>query len=147
MEFQKLLEKKAFDNGGGGYIAPCQLSKDFILGKKSTEFKSVKPTYPIGTNFVDFNKIFPENVNTMLKAGLINFDKKIKGFSTSDAVLTGIETRTSSPLRILRGENLNSITVKGLYPAGEGAGYAGGITSAAVDGLRIAQAILEMEGE
>ena len=74
-------------------------------------------------------------------------DKKIKGFSTSDAVLTGIETRTSSPLRILRGENLNSITVKGLYPAGEGAGYAGGITSAAVDGLRIAQAILEVEGE
>ena len=147
VEFQKLLEKKAFDNGGGGYIAPCQLSKDFILGKKSTEFKSVKPTYPIGTNFVDFNNIFPENVNTMLKAGLINFDKKIKGFSTSDAVLTGIETRTSSPLRILRGENLNSITVKGLYPTGEGAGYAGGITSAAVDGLRIAQAILEKEGE
>lgn len=147
VEFQKSLEKKAFEYGGGGYMAPSQLSKDFISDIKSTEFKSVKPSYPLGTNFVNFNEIFPENINTMLKAGLVNFDKKIKGFSTLDAVLTGIETRTSSPIRILRGENFNSISVKGLYPAGEGAGYAGGITSAAVDGLRIAQAILETEGE
>ncbi len=145
VEFQKMLEKKAFECGGGGYMAPSQLSKDFLSDKKSVEFKSVKPTYPLGTNFVNFNEIFPKNINTMLKEGLINFDKKIKGFSSMDAVLTGIETRTSSPLRILRGENFNSISVKGLYPAGEGAGYAGGITSAAVDGLRIAQAILEGE--
>ena len=147
VEFQKILEKKAFECGGGGYTAPSQLSIDFLSGKKSTEFKSVKPTYPLGTQFVDFNEIFPQNINAMLKEGLINFDKKIKGFSSSDAVLTGIETRTSSPIRILRGENFNSISVKGLYPTGEGAGYAGGITSAAVDGLRIAQAILEKEGE
>lgn len=145
VEFQKKLEKKAFEYGGGGYFAPSQLSKDFLENKKTNEFKSVKPSYPLGTNFVDFNEIFPEKVNTMLKAGLADFDKKIKGFSTCDAVLTGIETRTSSPIRILRGENFNSISVKGLYPAGEGAGYAGGITSAAVDGLRIAQAILEGE--
>lgn len=143
VEFQRELEKKAYLYGGGGYLAPAQLSVDFLNDIKTNEFKSVKPSYPIGTTFCNFNEIFPPKINNMLKEGLKNFDSKIKGFSTGDGVLTGIETRTSSPLRILRGKDYNSISIKGLYPAGEGAGYAGGITSAAVDGLRIAQAMLE----
>lgn len=143
VEFQKALEKKAFEYGGRNYSAPNQLSVDFLKGEKSLGFKGVKPSYPLGTEFCDFNEIFPHKIKDMLKAGLLDFDKKIRGFSSGDGVLTGIETRTSSPLRILRGKDFNSISVKGLYPTGEGAGYAGGITSAAVDGIRIAQAILE----
>lgn len=143
IEFQRMLEKKAFELGGASYSAPAQLSSDFINNRKSVAFKSVKPSYPLGTEFCNFNNVFPEKVNNMLLSGLVEFDKKIKGFSFGDGVLTGIETRTSAPLRILRGENFNSISVEGLYPSGEGAGYAGGITSAAVDGLRIAQAIIE----
>ncbi|MBR4893107.1 MAG: hypothetical protein IKZ35_03905 [Clostridia bacterium] len=143
--YQKKLEKLAYEYGGKDYIAPCQLSKDFLNDTISTKFYDVKPSYPLGTSFCNFNDIFDKKISDMLKIGLASFDEKIKGFSYGSAVLTGIETRTSSPLRILRGENLNSVSISGLYPAGEGAGYAGGITSAAVDGLRIAQAILEYE--
>ncbi len=143
MEFQRELEKKAYILGGGNYTAPCQLSSDFLKGIKSTSFKAVLPSYPLGTEFCDFNNVFPEKITNMLKLGLSDFDKKIKGFSTSSGILTGIETRTSAPLRITRDGDYNSLSIKGLYPAGEGAGYAGGITSAAVDGLRIAEYIIE----
>ena len=145
VEYQRMLEKQAFILGGKTYRAPAQLSRDFLLDKKTTGFLSVKPSYPIGTEFCNFNEVLPDKIKEMLQLGLASFDKKIKGFSSGDGVLTGFETRTSAPLRILRGENFNSISVKGLYPCGEGAGYAGGITSAAVDGLRVAQAILESE--
>ena len=143
MEFQRELEKQAYIIGGGNYTAPCQLSFDFLKGEKSKGFRGVLPSYPLGTEFCDFNKIFPEKITNMLKLGLSDFDKKIKGFSTTSGILTGIETRTSAPLRITRDEAYNSLSVKGLFPAGEGAGYAGGITSAAVDGLRIAEHIIE----
>ena len=145
VNFQRELEKKAFEYGGRNYSAPVQLCKDYLNNEKSTHFEEVLPSYPVGTEFCNFNELMPQKVNHMLIEGLDNFDKKIKNFSRGNAVLTGIETRTSSPLRVLRGKNYNSIGVDGLYPAGEGAGYAGGITSAAVDGIRIAQAILENE--
>ena len=143
VEYQRQLEKLAYEIGGKKYSAPAQLSRDFLQDKKSTSFLSVKPSYPLGTEFVDFNEFLPCKIKEMIKIGLASFDNKIKGFATGDGVLTGFETRTSAPLRILRGAGYNSISIKGLYPCGEGAGYAGGITSAAVDGLRIAQAILE----
>ena len=143
IEFQRKLEQMAFELGGRDYSAPCQLTKDYLNNIKSTNFMNVKPSYPLGTQFCNFNDVFPVKVNEMLLKGLANFDKKIKGFSSDNGVLTGIETRTSAPLRITRKENYNSVSIKGLYPAGEGAGYAGGITSAAVDGLRIAQYIIE----
>lgn len=143
LNFQRELEKKAYELGGRSYSAPCQLAKDYLNAVKSTNFTDAKPSYPLSTEFCDFNKVFPKKINDMLLMGLRNFDTKIKGFSSGGGILTGIETRTSAPLRILRDENYNSLSVKGLYPAGEGAGYAGGITSAAVDGLRIAQEIIE----
>jgi len=143
VEFQRKLEKLAFTMGGENYSAPAQLSCDFLNEKKTTAFKSFKPSYPLGTEFCDFNEVLPTKIKDMLKSGLADFDKKIKGFSSGDGILTGFETRTSAPLRILRGVDFNSVSIRGLYPCGEGAGYAGGITSAAVDGLRIAQAILE----
>ncbi len=143
IEFQRKLENLAYIAGGSSYSAPVQLSKDFINGIKTTRLGSVTPSYPCGYEFADFNNILPSFTTEMLKEGLSEFDKKIKGFSYGDAVLTGVETRTSAPVRILRNENFESLSMKGLYPAGEGAGYAGGITSAAVDGLRVAEAILK----
>lgn len=144
VRFQRMLERRAFSMGGNDYCAPVQLSQDFLNHEKSTKFFDVIPTYPIGTAFSDFHEIFPASVKKMLEAGLNAFDQKIKGFSSQSAVLTGVETRTSAPLRILRNsETLESISAKGLFPAGEGAGYAGGITSAAVDGIRIAAKIIE----
>lgn len=144
VRFQRMLEKRAFLAGGSNYDAPVQLARDFLNHEKSTKFLDVIPTYPIGTAFSDFHEIFPASVKKMLEAGLNAFDQKIKGFSSQSAVLTGVETRTSAPLRILRKkETLESVTLQGLYPAGEGAGYAGGITSAAVDGIRIAEKIIE----
>ncbi len=143
VEFQRKLEKAAFESAGASYSAPVQLSKDFINGVKTTSLSNVKPSFPCGYEFVDLNTILPTFTTDILKAGLTEFDKKIKNFSYGDAVLTGLETRTSAPLRIVRNESFESLSVKGLYPAGEGAGYAGGITSAAVDGLRVAEAILK----
>ncbi len=143
IEFQRQLERQAYLLGGSSYNAPVQLSKDFLNGVKTNCFKSVKPSYPCGYEFADLNDIFPSKTAKLLKEGLCDFDKKIKGFTSGDAVLTGVETRTSAPIRILRNEQLVSISSEGLYPAGEGAGYAGGITSAAVDGLKVAEAILK----
>ncbi len=144
VHFQRLLEQRAFSIGGRDYSAPVQLAKDFLRHQNSTRFLDVKPTYPIGTTFAQLHEIFPAFVREMLEKGLASFDRKIPEFSTQNGVLTGVETRTSAPLRILRSpDTLESLSVKGLYPTGEGAGYAGGITSAAVDGIRVASVIIE----
>ncbi|WP_139905818.1 NAD(P)/FAD-dependent oxidoreductase [Clostridium thermarum] len=143
MEFQRHYEELAYSVGGGNYEAPVQLVGDFLKDKNSTAIGKVTPSYKPGWNFVKLEKCLPNYVIDMLKIGLVEFDKKIKGFAMEDAVLTGIETRTSAPVRIDRKENLQSISTQGLYPVGEGAGYAGGIISAAVDGLRVAEEIVK----
>lgn len=143
MEFQRYYETLAFKVGGGNYEAPIQLVGDFIKGEDSKKLGRVTPSYRLGWNFAKLDKCLPKYVVDMLKVGLDQFDKKIKGFAMEDAVLTGIETRTSAPVRIDRNEKGESISTRGLYPTGEGAGYAGGIISAAVDGLRIAEEIIK----
>jgi len=143
MRFQRELERKAYLLGGGDYKAPVQLVKDFIKGRISDRFGVIKPTYPRGTTFAPLGEIFCSAINRSIVAAIKDMDLKIKGFACDDAVLTAVESRTSSPIRIIRGGDLQSVNVEGLYPAGEGAGYAGGITSAAADGIRIALAISE----
>jgi uncharacterized FAD-dependent dehydrogenase len=143
IEFQRHYEAKAYNLGGGGYIAPVQLVGDFLEDKVSTSLGAVKPSYRPGYAFGDLRECLPNYVISMLKEGIVEFDKKIKGFAMKEAVLTGIETRTSAPVRIERNEEMQSISLKGLYPTGEGAGYAGGIVSAAVDGVRVAESIIK----
>lgn len=141
MEFQEQLEKKAYMLGGSDYSAPAQLVGDFLAGNPSNRQGSVKPSYQPGVKYSDLSGVLPDYVIAAIKEALPQFDKQIKGFSMNDAVLTGVETRTSSPVRIIRGENYQSINVEGLYPGGEGAGYAGGIVSAAIDGIKIAESV------
>ncbi|HEY6774288.1 MAG TPA: NAD(P)/FAD-dependent oxidoreductase [Oxalicibacterium sp.] len=142
MEFQQQWESKAFELGGGNYNAPGQLVGDFIANKPSTQFGTVQPSYKPGVTLGDLNPSLPSYAIDAIREALTAFDKQIKGFSMHDAVLTGIETRTSSPIRIKRDDKtLQSINTQGLYPAGEGAGYAGGIMSAAIDGIRVAEAV------
>ncbi|MGV8843577.1 MAG: NAD(P)/FAD-dependent oxidoreductase [Pseudomonas sp.] len=141
IELQERLESHAFVLGGGTYEAPGQLVGDFIAGKASTALGSVEPSYKPGVKLVDLASALPAFAIEAIREALPAFDKQIKGFALHDAVLTGIETRTSSPLRITRGSNFQSLNIKGLYPAGEGAGYAGGILSAGVDGVRVAEAL------
>lgn len=143
IEFQRNLEKIAYKAGGGSYAAPCQLMKDFYDGRKGPIKGNVKPSYMNG-NVVsaDFNGLLPSFVGEMLKVGFRRFGSTIKGYDAKDIPLTGIETRTSAPVRVLRGDNYIAVGKSNVYPCGEGAGYAGGIMSAAVDGLRIAEAIL-----
>lgn len=143
MEFQRHYEKLAYIVGGGGYTAPVQLVGDFLQDKVSTKLGNITPTYKPGYEFRDLRECLPSYVIESLKEGLVNFDKKIKGFADNNGVLTGIETRTSAPVRITRNEKLQSISVDGLYPSGEGAGFAGGIISAAVDGLKSAESIMK----
>jgi uncharacterized FAD-dependent dehydrogenase len=142
MEFQRHYEGLAYKVGGGGYIAPVQLIGDFLNDRVSKKLGSVTPSYKPGYVFGDLRECLPSYVISMLKEGIVQFDKKIKGYSREDAILTGIETRTSAPVRIERNEELQSISVKGLFPTGEGAGYAGGIVSAAVDGVKVAEVIM-----
>jgi uncharacterized protein len=142
MEFQRYYESLAYKAGGGDYKAPVQLIRDFLNDTVSSKFGNVKPSYERGYNFADLRKCLPDKVSEALKEGFINFEKKIKGFSKGDGVITGIETRTSAPLRISRNENLESISFEGLYPCGEGAGFAGGIMSSAVDGIKVAEKII-----
>lgn len=142
MEFQRYLEKKAFEMGKRSYAAPCQLTGDFLDGKISSCFDDIKPSFTGNTVFCDFNDIFPNDISLMLKNGLNEFSHKMECFKDKKAVLTGVETRTSAPLRILRNENMESPEVNGLYPCGEGAGYAGGIMSAATDGIKVAEKII-----
>ena len=143
MEFQRKLERAAFVAGGKNYAAPTQLVKDFLTGRMSDAFGEVIPTYPVGTAFADLNAILPKKVSEALKAAIPDMARRLKGFDRPDAVLTGIEGRTSSPVRIERGEDLQSVSCQGLYPCGEGAGYSGGITSSAADGLRVAEKLFE----
>lgn len=140
VEFQRRYERRAFDYSSS-FRAPTQLVGDFIDGRKSSSFSHVSPTYPLGTTFADLNDILPRFVSDGLKIGIGNFAGKIRAFSDKCAVLTAPETRTSSPLRINRLDNMQSVSIRGLIPCGEGAGYAGGIISAAVDGIRAASAI------
>lgn len=140
--FQKDLEEKAFKLGGNNYYAPIQRVEDYLKNIPSDHIGSVVPTYKPGIKLTDLNTILPNFVNDTLKYGILSFDKKLKGFANPDAILTGLETRSSSPVRIVRNENLNS-NILGVYPCGEGAGYAGGIMSAAVDGIKCAISLLE----
>lgn len=142
MEFQRKYEALAYKVGGGNYQAPVQLIKDFLNDKISTKFGDVEPTYRPGTQFRDMRDCLPKPVTDTLKESFLDFERKIKGFATSNGIMTGIETRTSAPVKIIRNENLESITLKGLYPAGEGAGFAGGIVSASVDGMKVAEKII-----
>ncbi len=138
IEFQRSLERRAFAAGGGGYRAPAQNLMAF-LGKKGN-FR-IASTYLPGVLETDFSRVLPGFVTAALREGIASFDRKMRGFITDEATLTGVETRTSTPLRIVRGEDYQSLSLKGLYPVGEGAGYAGGIMSSALDGIRVADAI------
>ena len=140
IEFQRKLERLAFKMGGENYRAPSQRVGDFIKGVPTTQFGAVTPSYLPGVSPCDLNPLFPREISESLRDGILDFDRKIRGFANADAVLTGVEARSSSPVRIVRDENLQSLC--GLYPCGEGAGYAGGIMSAAVDGIRVAERIL-----
>lgn len=142
VELQERLESQAYLLGGSNYEAPGQLVGDFIAGKPSTALGSVEPSYKPGVKLGDLALALPDFAIEAIREALPAFGKQIKGFDLHDAVLTGIETRTSSPLRITRGADMQSLNVKGLYPAGEGAGYAGGILSAGVDGIRVAEALI-----
>ena len=141
IEFQRQIESKAFTLGGSNYEAPGQLVGDFLQGKTSTKFGSVIPSYKPGVHLTDLAESLPPYAIEAIREAIPAFEKKIKGFSMHDAVLTGVETRTSSPLQIKRGPNYQSVNTQGLYPAGEGAGYAGGIMSAGIDGIKVAEAI------
>ena len=142
VELQEKLESHAYVMGGKDYCAPGQLVGDFIEGKASTELGEVEPSYKPGIKLTDLAPSLPDYAIEAIREALPAFGKKIRGFDRKDAVLTGIETRTSSPVRIKRDkDNLQSINTRGLYPAGEGAGYAGGILSAGVDGIKVAEAL------
>ncbi|MBF8777165.1 NAD(P)/FAD-dependent oxidoreductase [Pseudomonas fulva] len=141
IELQERLEAHAYVMGGSNYQAPAQLVGDFVAGKPSTALGSVEPSYKPGVTLGDLAPSLPAFAIEAIREALPAFDRQIKGYNLHDAVLTGIETRTSSPLRITRGDDFQSLNVKGLFPAGEGAGYAGGILSAGVDGIRVAEAV------
>ncbi|MEI2429783.1 NAD(P)/FAD-dependent oxidoreductase [Lysobacter yananisis] len=141
IELQRYWEARAFELGGGEYEAPGQLVGDFLKGRASGEFGTVQPSYKPGVRLGDLAPSLPEYAIAAIREALPAFDKQIRGFAMRDAVLTGVETRTSSPVRITRGEDGHSLNTRGLFPAGEGAGYAGGILSAGVDGIRTAEAV------
>jgi uncharacterized FAD-dependent dehydrogenase len=141
IDFQRKWESRAFELGGKNYDAPWQLVGDFIAGRASTEFGAVIPSYKPGVHLCDLATSLPEYAIEAIREALPHLDKQIKGFAMADAVLTGVETRTSSPVRIARKDDFQSVNTVGLYPAGEGAGYAGGIMSAAIDGIRVAEAV------
>ena len=143
--FQRVWESRAFELGGGTYAAPGQLVGDFIKGQRSSAFAGVLPSYKPGVQPTDLgasgHAALPDYAIAAIREALPAFERQIKGYAMNDAVLTGVETRTSSPLRITRGRDFQSLNVQGLYPAGEGAGYAGGIMSAGVDGIEVAEAV------
>ena len=143
-ELQEKIEHKAYEVGGSDYSAPCQLVGDFLDGRKSTKIGTVKPSYPLGVTPSDITKVLPEKVCKTLDEGLRKMGQMFDGFTMKDAVLTAPESRSSSPVRIIRDEFYQT-NIRGIYPCGEGAGYAGGITSAAVDGVKCAHAVLSDE--
>ncbi|MDP2795342.1 MAG: NAD(P)/FAD-dependent oxidoreductase [Sulfurisoma sp.] len=139
--FQRKLEQRAFELGGGTYDAPAQRVGDFLAGHPSEALGEVVPSYQPGVKLTDLSSALPDYAIAAIREALPAFDRQIRGFAMADAMLTGVETRTSSPLRITRGKDFQSLNIKGLYPAGEGAGYAGGILSAGVDGIEVAEAV------
>ena len=139
--YQRSLEKIAFKAGGGDYKAPAQLVGDFMANKPTTEFRSVTPSYPRGVVPGNLNGCLPQYITDVLRFAIREMNMRVQGFGANDAVLTGVETRSSSPVRILRDRTMQS-NIRGLYPCGEGAGYAGGIMSSAVDGIKCAESIL-----
>ncbi len=139
--FQRQLESRAFELGGGNYDAPGQLVGDFLAKQASTRLGAVTPSYKPGVNLCDLDSSLPAYAIEAIREALPFFDKQIRGFAMHDAVLTGVETRTSSPIRVTRKDDFQSLNTIGLYPAGEGAGYAGGIMSAAIDGIKVAEAV------
>ncbi len=144
IEFQRELEHRAYIEGGRNYSAPVQTVGDFMNGKRGNLPKNIHPTYPIGVKPTDFGAWLPGFVTDTIRASMPQFARKLACFGSKDAVFTGVETRTSSPVRITRGIDMHSLKLQGVIPCGEGAGYAGGIMSAAVDGIRAASAILRM---
>ena len=141
IDFQRQWESRAYVLGGGNYNAPGQLVGDFLAGRPSTTLGAVTPSYTPGVTLGDLATALPDYAITAIREALPAFDKQIRGFAMQDAVLTGVETRTSAPIRITRNEGCQSLNTHGLFPAGEGAGYAGGILSAAVDGIKVAEAV------
>ncbi|MBQ7923781.1 MAG: FAD-dependent monooxygenase [Clostridia bacterium] len=141
IEFQRKIERAAYLVGGGNYSAPVQRVGDFLQDKPTDIFGSVTPTYAAGTAFADLREVLPVGVASTLKTALTDMDRRLKGFANPDALLTAAETRTSSPIRIQRGDDMQSVSTQRLFPCGEGAGYAGGITSSAADGIRVADAV------
>ncbi|MBE7090961.1 MAG: hypothetical protein E7363_03490 [Clostridiales bacterium] len=139
VNYQRELERHAFRLGGGNYAAPVCRMQEFLQGKTSSTFGEVLPTYPLKTQFANPVTLLGEPLFNAMRHGLTQMNERLSGFTHPDAILTGVETRTSSPIRILRGENLQSLSHPLVFPAGEGAGYAGGIVSAGVDGIRVAQ--------
>ncbi len=145
MYLQRDIEQKAFNIGDGDYTAPAQLLGDFLKGKPSKKLGAVNPSCPTGVTMTDIRQVLPQKVTDTIAGAIADFDKKLNGFNLYDAVLTAPESRSSSPIRILRDEFMQTTRLRGLYPAGEGAGYAGGIVSAAVDGIKCAEAVLSGE--
>jgi hypothetical protein len=144
MQWQRELEQAAFELGGSNYHAPAQTVGDFLAKQPSTGFGAVQPSYRPGVTPCDLHALFPPRITDTLEQAIVELGKKLTGFDRPDAVLTAPETRSSSPVRILRDKTLQS-PLRGLFPCGEGAGFAGGIVSAAVDGMRCAEAILNAE--
>ena len=143
MYLQREIEQKAFKLGGGDYTAPAQLLGDFLKNQASTKLGAVNPSCPTGVNMTDIRLVLPQKVTDTIAGAIQDFDNKLNGFNLYDAVLTAPESRSSSPIRIIRDEFFQATRLRGLYPSGEGAGYAGGIVSAAVDGIRTAIRIME----
>ena len=141
IELQRQLERKAYVMGGENYHAPAQTVGDFLKGKSSQELGTVQPSFKPGIKLTDLSDALPDYCIEAIREAIPVFDRKVKGFALADALLTGVETRTSAPICIKRGKDMQSINTLGLYPAGEGAGYAGGIMSAAIDGIKIAEAM------
>jgi hypothetical protein len=141
VEFQRKWEGRAFELGGSDFHAPAQLVGDFLQCVDSKVLGTVEPTYTPGVRLCDLTPCLPEYVAAAMREAIVALDRKLRGFARPDALLTGVETRSSSPVRILRDQGLESVSIKGIYPAGEGAGYAGGITSSAVDGIRAAEMV------
>jgi uncharacterized FAD-dependent dehydrogenase len=144
IDLQRTLESRAYELGGGDYIAPAQLVGDFLRNVPSTQLGSVEPSYKPGVRLCNLADALPAFAVDAIREAIPEFNKQIAGFAMNDAVLTGVETRTSSPISIKRApDSLQSVNTTGLYPAGEGAGYAGGILSAAVDGIKVAEAVVK----
>ncbi|MFP6581332.1 MAG: hypothetical protein VCD00_02110 [Candidatus Hydrogenedentota bacterium] len=141
VEYQRIWEKKAYAAGGSNYFAPVQRIEDFLAKRPTKELGDVQPAYTPGVTPADLRDCLPDYITEAMREAIPAMDRKLRGYAMPDAILTGIETRTSSPVRIRRGPDFQSISIRGLYPAGEGAGYAGGIMSAAVDGIKVAEAV------